>query len=245
MSDEREAQRGETVRADIRANLACVRERIALAAERSGRTESDVTVVAVAKTRSADEIRAAYEAGVRHVGENRVAEAADKKPAADRPDLSWHMVGHLQSRKAKTAVDVFDLVHSVDSVKLAAKLDALAQARGKMLPVLIEINVSGETTKYGLPAADAGALEDTVGQIVALPHLVVEGLMTVAFVTSDPEETRPVFVGLRDLADSFRRRFPRGAWRHLSMGMTDDFWVAVEEGATMVRIGRAIFGPRG
>ena len=150
----------------------------------------------------------------------------------------------MQSRKARQAIDLFDVIHSVDSVKLAVKLDALAAERDRVMPVLLEVNVSGEETKYGLPLADREAFEGAVSEIAALPHLRLDGLMTVAFVARDPEEVRPVFARLRTLRDELQSRFPRARWQHLSMGMTDDFEVAVEEGATMLRIGRAIFGPR-
>jgi pyridoxal phosphate enzyme (YggS family) len=228
----------------IATNLAVVRERIAAAAGRAGRRPSDITLVAVTKTRTPAQIKAAYEAGVRHIGENRVEEAEAKQPLLDLPEAAWHMVGHLQSRKAKRAVNCFDIVHSVDSAKLARRLDRLAAERGKTLPVLIEVNVSGEISKYGYHLDDRAVLEAAAAEIVALPHLRVDGLMTVAFIAQDPEEVRPVFARLRDLRDAFRERFPQGKWMHLSMGMTDDYEVAIEEGATLVRIGRAIFGPR-
>jgi len=234
----------EEVNEGICENLAAVRERIAEAARRTGRDPSEVTLVAVTKTRTPAEIVEAYDAGVRHVGENRVEEAAVKRPRLDLRGLAWHMVGHVQSRKARQTVDLFDVVHSVDSVKLARRLDAQAAERSRVLPILIEVNVSGEATKYGFSLADRDALERAVGEIVSLPHLRVDGLMTVAFITTDPEQVRPVFASLRELRDALRARFPEGNWRHLSMGMTDDFEVAVEEGATLVRIGRAIFGPR-
>jgi pyridoxal phosphate enzyme (YggS family) len=228
----------------IAGNLARVHERIDAAARRAGRSPSEVTLVAVTKTRSVDEIRAAYHAGVRHIGENRVEEAAEKKPQLDLPDAVWHLVGHLQSRKARQAIDVFEIIHSVDSVKLAHKLDALAAEHERVLPILVEVNVSGEAAKYGFSLADRAGLELSIEQIVALPHLRVRGLMTVAFVARDAEEVRPVFARLRALHDELSSRFPQGAWGQLSMGMTDDFEVAIEEGATMVRIGRAIFGAR-
>jgi len=228
--------------------LADVRARIAAAAQRAGRAPSEVTLVAVTKTRTVAEIEAACRAGVQDVGENRVGEAEAKKPKLDLgracADITWHMVGHLQSRKASRAIDLFDIVHSVDSVKLAGKLDRLADERDQILPILIEVNASGEASKYGFSASDVPRLESAVAEIVALPHLRVDGLMTVASIAADPEEVRPVFAQLRDLRDRFRGRFPRSGWPHLSMGMTDDFEVAIEEGATMIRVGRAIFGPR-
>jgi pyridoxal phosphate enzyme (YggS family) len=225
-------------------NLARVRERIALAAQRVGRSPSEIALVAVTKTRPPEDLVAAYDAGVRDVGENRVEEAAAKKPQVSLAGLTWHLVGHLQSRKARQAIDLFGVIHSVDSVKLALKLDALAGERGRVMPILLEVNVSGEETKYGLPLADQEALEAAVSEIAALPHLHIDGLMTVAFVAHDPGEVRPVFARLRKLRDELQTRFPQAGWQHLSMGMTDDFPVAVEEGATMLRIGRAIFGPR-
>ena len=230
--------------ADIAANITRVRDRIAAAAARAGRSDSEVTLVVVTKTRTPDEIIAAYRGGVRHLGENRVEEAERKLPQLDLPDATWHMIGHLQSRKAARALDCFEVVHSVDSVKLAHKLDRLSAERNQVTPILIEVNVSGETSKYGLALSDRASLEAAVAEMVLLPHLSVEGLMTVAFVTSDPEEVRPVFAQLRALRDEFREQYPEGRWEHLSMGMTDDYEVAVEEGATMVRVGRAIFGPR-
>jgi len=228
----------------IAANVARVRERIAAAAARVGRAASDVTLIAVSKTRTPDEVEAAYQAGIRHLGENRVEEAERKRPQLELPGVTWHMIGHLQSRKASRALACFDIVHSVDSVRLAQKLDRLAGEQGAVLPVLIEVNVSGEPSKYGLSVSDRSGLEMSVNGIVSLSHLRVEGLMTVAFISPDPQVVRPVFARLRALRHEFRERFPGSAWEHLSMGMTDDFEVAVEEGATMVRVGRAVFGPR-
>jgi len=230
--------------AQIPIRLADVKARIAAAAAHVGRDPAAVTLVAVSKTRSPAEIVAAYQAGVRHFGENRVGEAAEKRPELALEGVTWHMVGHLQRRKAAVAVEWFDRVDSVDSVRLARRLDALAAERNKILPVLIEVNVSGEETKYGFGLSDPAALEAAVSEIVSMPHLSVEGLMTVAFITQDPKEVRPVFAQLAQLRDAFKTRFPQSRWEHLSMGMTDDYEVAIQEGATMVRVGRAIFGPR-
>jgi pyridoxal phosphate enzyme (YggS family) len=201
-------------------------------------------LVAVTKTRTPAEIVVAHQAGIRHFGENRVEEAGEKLPQLALEGTTWHMVGHLQRRKARRAIELFDVVHSVDSARLARRLNSLAEERGIVLPILIEVNVSGETSKYGFRLSDREGLDSAVAEIVGLPNLTVDGLMTVAFITSDPEEVRPVFVGLRVLRDELQEQFPRGGWRHLSMGMSDDYRVAVEEGATMVRIGRAIFGAR-
>jgi pyridoxal phosphate enzyme (YggS family) len=230
--------------AHIADHVACVQERIAAAAARAGRAPSDITLVAVTKTRTVAEIEVAYAAGIRHVGENRVEEAESKFPELELPGMTRHMVGHLQRRKARRAVELFDVVQSVDSVRLARRLDVLAAEGDRTLPILIEINVSGEASKYGFLATQRAELEDAVAEIVALTSLRVEGLMTVAPISHDPERVRPVFARLRELARELQARFPEATWRHLSMGMTDDYVVAVEEGATMVRIGRALFGPR-
>ena len=193
----------------------------------------EVTLIAVTKTIGIPAIEAAFNAGIRNFGENRVPEAKPKieQLASSRPSLIWHMVGHLQTNKAKTAVDIFDIIHSVDSLRLAETLSQRSQSK---LPVLIEVNISGEATKSGflLPEAD-----EAVKRIGRLPNIEVEGLMTIAPWGSDAEEVRPIFRRLRQLGDDL-------GLRHLSMGMTDDFEVAIEEGATLVRIGRAIFGER-
>jgi len=225
----------------IASNLARVQERITAAARRAGREPREITLVAVTKTVPLEAIVAAYTLGLRHFGENRVQEAL-QKVAGRPPGATWHMIGHLQRNKAKAAVRIFDLIHSVDSVPLAQELDRHCRALGKRLPVLLEVNVAGEASKFGfLPE---GAFWEAVEQILSLPGLEVQGLMTVAPMVTDPEAVRPVFRQLRELRDELRRRWPALAWPHLSMGMTDDFEVAIEEGATMVRLGRAIFGPR-
>jgi hypothetical protein len=189
--------------------------------------------VAVTKSVEVSAIREAFKYGVRNFGENRVQEAEGKiAQLADlKPAVTWHMVGHLQSNKAKAAVELFDIIHSVDSVRLA---DILYRRTQKTLPVLLEVNISGEATKGGFSVAET---EAAVKEIRQLPNLKVLGLMTVAPFVADAEEVRPVFRKLRELRDSL-------GLEHLSMGMTDDFEVAVEEGATMLRIGRAIFGER-
>ena len=235
-------------------NLHRVHERIATAARRSGRDPSAITLVAVTKTHPADTILEAYEWGVRHFGENRAEEAAEKIPAVQAmlpPDavITWHMVGHVQSRKAEAVVGLFDWVHSVDHLKLAERLSRFAGQRARTLCVLLEFNVSGEASKYGLRVKGdriTGDLEvlKEVEAIAVLPHLKVEGLMTMAPIVATMEQTRPVFRALRRWRDQLAARFPQCEWRHLSMGMTDDYEVAIEEGATIVRIGRAIFGER-
>jgi pyridoxal phosphate enzyme (YggS family) len=163
------------------------------------------------------------------------------------PDIHWHLVGHLQSRKAREAVDLFDVIHSVDSVKLADKLSRLCVEAGRAMPILLECNVSGEASKYGFPLSTAAEREHwraDVEAILKLSGVRIEGLMTVAPVVADPNGARPFFCVLRRLRDDLAARFPQTDWHHLSMGMTDDFEIAIEEGATLVRIGRAIFGER-
>jgi pyridoxal phosphate enzyme (YggS family) len=241
---------------DIAHSLARVQERITQAALRVGRDPVEVTLVAVAKTFPAQAVVAAYQAGLLHFGENRVEEAVTKIPAVHAaisgPPPTWHMVGHVQSRKARAVVAHFDCAHSVDRLKVARRLSRFAQEAGRTLPVLLECNVSGEEAKFGfdLPGwqrdeARRKAFFAAVEEILALPALAVQGLMTMAPLVADPETVRPVFASLRGLLYALRDCFPAQDWRHLSMGMTDDFEVAIEEGATMVRIGRAIFGRRG
>ena len=245
---------GTTVRS-MEHNLLSVRARLAEAALRSGRAPEAVTLVAVTKTLPAAAAVSAYLAGVRNFGENRVEEGLAKIPAVHSALAGqkpvWHMVGHVQSRKARDVAGTFDVVQSVDSVRAARRLGCFAVELGRTPSVFLECNVSGESAKYGF-AADRWRDDDvqrsqlfaTVEEIVALPGIRVEGLMTMAPSVPEAEEVRPVFVRLRDLLHELRDRFPQTAWRHLSMGMTDDFEIAVEEGATMVRIGRAIFGSR-
>jgi pyridoxal phosphate enzyme (YggS family) len=218
---------------EIRANVDTVRQRIEQACQRSGRSPSEITLVAVTKTVDPPAVAAAFAAGISHFGENRVQEAVTKiEQLADlTPHPTWHMVGHLQTNKAKKAVEIFDLIQSVDSIKLA---EVLSQRTPKTLPILLEVNIAGEGSKSGFSINEvAPALEATS----SLPRLAIKGLMTIAPLVDDPEEVRPVFHKLRSLRDSL-------GLEHLSMGMTDDFEVAIEEGATMVRIGRAIFGER-
>ncbi len=239
----------------VRRNLQRVRERIAEAAGRAGRDPEGVTLVAVTKTFPVETVLLGYDLGLRHFGENRPEEGAEKIPSVntavgeERP--TWHMVGHVQSRKAALVVAHFDVVHSVDRFKIARRLSRFAVEADRVIPVLLECNVSGEATKFGFPVDrwqedenQREAFFAACAEILALPGLRVEGLMTMAPIVEDPEEVRPVFAGLRALRDALAERFPQATWRELSMGMTDDFEVAVEEGATMVRIGRAIFGPR-
>ena len=218
----------------IEANVQEVEKRIERACEKVGRAPDAVTLVVVTKTIAPSQIEVAFHAGIKHFGENRIQEAEAKLGQLQNlnPHPTWHMVGHLQSNKAKTALELFDIIQSVDSVRLAEVLSNRAQ---QTMPVLLEVNIGGEESKFGLSEAE---LFEAVEQISRLPNLEVKGLMTVAPLVADPEEVRPVFRQLRQLRDSL-------GLEHLSMGMTDDFEVAIEEGATIVRIGRAIFGERG
>lgn len=224
---------------DVAAKVARVRERIVAAATRSGRRPEDVTLVAVTKDVDAAHIRAAIAAGVADLGENRVQEAATKIEALGRAPR-WHMVGHLQRNKVAEAVVLFDAIHSADSTRL---LGELSRRLHRPIDVLLQVNVAGERQKHGVAP---GALIDLASEAAHIPGLRIVGLMTIAPVASNPETVRPVFRHLRTLRDELNRRAVfLQPLVHLSMGMTDDFEVAVEEGATMVRIGRGIFGERG
>lgn len=224
----------------IAERVGAVRARIGQAAARAGRDPATVTLVAVSKTMPANRIYAAYLTGIRDFGENRVEEALPKQPELPSA-IVWHMIGHIQSRKARDVVGRFALVHSLDSLDLAETLQRRAEAADVRVPVLLEINVAGEESKYGFAPADAPA---AIGGLGRLNRLDVRGLMAMAPLVADPEAARPVFRELRGLRDRLRAEYPSLALDELSMGMTDDFEVAIEEGATLVRVGRAIFGER-
>jgi pyridoxal phosphate enzyme (YggS family) len=218
---------------DIGARIASVRARITAAAARAGRDPASVTLIGISKTHPPAMIEAAVRAGLRDIGENRVQEAVPKIAALERSSDAprWHLVGHLQTNKAAAALRHFDILHGVDSEHLGRALSARASAP---VAVLLEVNVAEEQSKFGVPPTLAPRLAERLG---SLPNLDLRGLMTVAPQTDDPEEVRPVFRALSELRDAI-------GLRDLSMGMTDDFEVAVEEGATFVRVGRAIFGAR-
>lgn len=227
--------------ARVEDGLARVLEEIAEASERVNRP-GEVALVAVTKTVPPTVIQQAYEAGQRLFGENRVQEAAEKIEALSAlGGVDWHLIGHLQRNKAKQAARWFSTVESVDSASLARKLDGHAGEVGRRLPVLLEVNVSGEESKFGLHPDD---VPQFARELRALPHLELRGLMTIAPLVSDPEEVRPVFRRLRKLRDTVRQDVGVESCTELSMGMSGDFVVAIEEGSTMVRIGRAIFGER-
>jgi hypothetical protein len=231
-------------------NIAEVQARITAAARQAGRDPAAITLVAVSKTHPAATVAAAAEAGLRLFGENRIEEALPKMQVlAGRPGLAWHMVGHVQSRKARdVALAGFALVHSVASFKLAERLARAASEVGQPLQVLLECNVSGEPTKAGFRADDTAQwpnLLPELERVAGLAGLRVRGLMTMAPIVAQPPAARPYFARLRALRDFAAQRGPGAAWDTLSMGMTDDFEAAIAEGATLVRIGRAIFGERG
>ena len=222
----------------IRANLESVRRRVAAAAERAGRAPESVRLVAVTKTVGLEEIRALHDLGVRDFGESRVLEALRRIEALKGLDARWHMIGHIQTKKANKAIGAFDLIHSLDSVRLAQALDAHAARSDTVVSALVEVNVSGEATKDGFAPGDLGpALE----KISRMKSLRVDGLMAMAPIAADPEQTRPVFAQLRALRDRFAHAAPGTELRWLSMGMSQDFEVAVEEGADLIRVGSALF----
>jgi pyridoxal phosphate enzyme (YggS family) len=229
----------------IAENIATLREHIAAAARRAGRFPEQIALMAVSKTHPPERIREAYNAGQRLFGENRVQDFAAKAPAlADLHAAEWHMIGHLQTNKATRTVELFRAVDSVDTLKLAERLDAAARKLGRKLEVLIEINVGGEAVKSGV-APDSPALDELLVAAPRLDALVFRGLMTVPPFTDNPEGARPYFRRLRELRDEIAaRKLPAVAMDQLSMGMSHDFEVAIEEGSTCVRVGTAIFGAR-
>jgi len=218
---------------DVRENLERVRERIARAAARAGRKTDDVLLIGVSKTVDVDRIRAALAAGLRALGENRVQEAKAKVADLGRP-AAWHLIGHLQTNKVKDALELFDVIHSLDRLELAQELERRAAGRGLAVEAMLQVNVGGEASKGGFAPDEVGqALEG----IAKLAHVKVTGLMTIPPEAERPEDARPWFRRLRELGE-------RHGLARLSMGMSGDFEVAVEEGATMVRVGTAIFGAR-
>ncbi len=233
----------------IAENIAVVRERITAAARRCGRPADSVALMAVCKTKPAEEIRKAYEAGQRLFGENRVQEFYEKTAALqdlmagdDAPE--FHLIGHLQSNKTNRAAEIFQAIDSVDSLVVLERLHNAAIKLNKNLSVLIEINIGGETQKAGI-APESAELDEILGAASRLPAITIRGLMTVPPFTEDPEQARPYFRHLRELRDQIAaRRLPAVSMDELSMGMSHDFEVAVEEGSTCVRVGTAIFGAR-
>jgi PLP dependent protein len=224
---------------DLAANLEAVRSRIVAACQRAGREPSSVTLVAVTKTQPPEVVTAASKAGFTLFGENKVQEAKAKIPLCPG-HLRWHMIGHLQTNKCRDAVALFEMIESVDSLHLAEELARRAEQAAKTLPILLEVNAVGEASKFGYPP---DRLLAELAQLNALPRIEIHGLMTVPPWTTDPEKVRPVFRQMRDLKGRCEQIL--GApLPHLSMGMTGDFEVAIEEGATIIRVGTALFGAR-
>ena len=232
----------------VRTRYDQVREKIDAAACKAGRSPDSVRLVVVTKTHPLETVRAALEAGIRDLGENYAEEAVEKIQAIGAVEgLCWHMIGHVQSRKADLVAQNFNFMHSLDSLKLASRLERFAAEAGRILPVLLECNVGGEESKFGYPAfeqAQWDALRAEAQQIVQLPHLEIRGLMTMPPLYDDAEKTRPFFRKLRELRDYLAKQIPQGKWDELSMGTSVDFPAAVEEGATLVRVGTAILGAR-
>ena len=220
--------------------LAEINAKVEAACARAGRSKDDVEIIAVTKTHGADAVRDAWDAGLRIVGENKVQEAAWKKPASVTGP-SWHLIGHLQSNKVRHALALFDFIHSVDSLKLIEKISSVAEETGALPHILLEVNVSGEKSKTGMPPE---AVDEAVRAIMErCPRITLEGFMTMAPFSPNPEDARPVFRALRLLRDETERKF-KIALPRLSMGMSGDYEVAVEEGATWIRLGTILFGER-
>jgi len=226
----------------ISENLEWVESRIAEAAQKAGRPLEGIRLVAVSKTVSVEKIIEAREAGARLFGENRVQEALEKIERLGRVEASWHFIGHLQKNKVKQILGRFDLIHSVDSVALARVINEKSRERNLITPVLIQVNISGETSKFGLAPKD---LESALWALSKMPAVRVEGLMTIPPYAPDPEKSRNIFAHLRELRDQMAGLGMESiCLKELSMGMSNDFTVAIEEGATLVRVGTAIFGDR-
>lgn len=239
--------------ASIRERYFKTLDTIAFSARKVGRTPESVRLVVVTKTHPVEVVQAAVEAGAKILGENYAEEAVEKilalksQSSGLQSAVEWHMIGHVQSRKAQLVAEHFALFHSLDSLKLAQRVDRFAAQFGRRLPVLLEFNAGGEESKHGWPASNEsrwpGLLTD-LAAIASLPNLEVRGLMTMPPLSTDPETARPYFRRLRRLRDFLAERLPHVEWSELSMGTSADYAVAVEEGATLVRVGQAILGPR-
>ena len=225
----------------VRENIQSVQDRIASAAQRVGRDASSITLVAISKTKPVNLIVEAIDAGIAHIGENRVQEAKSKYSQVNR-HVEWHLVGHLQTNKVKQALQMFHLIHSVDSLRLLVEINRRSSQLNRQTEALIEVNTSGEESKYGLQPNEVPTFIETA---LECTHVRIRGLMTVGKFLPDPEEVRPSFALLRKIKETIdNQEYPNIHIEYLSMGMTNDFEVAIEEGANMVRIGSAIFGER-
>jgi len=226
---------------DIAENVGRIQERMGAAARRAGRNPEDIRLVAVSKTVEEDRVLQAIRAGVKILGENYVQEAKKKIQNVGH-QVGWHFIGHLQTNKARIAVRLFDMIHSVDNLDLAKELSRAAEQQGKILSILLQINLSEEATKFGASEKEMFRMAETISK---MPALTVVGLMTLPPYFENPEDARPYFIQLRRLGERLRQEnIPRLAMKELSMGMSNDFEAAIEEGATLVRVGTAIFGPR-
>jgi hypothetical protein len=232
----------------IESNLHKIQSKIQRAAAKSGRTAADVRLVGVTKLHPLETVLAGVQAGVRIFGENYPEQAVEKVQALESvPDVQWHMIGHIQSRKAETVCRYFDMVHSLDRMKIARYLDRYCGELDRRMPVLLEVNLSGEESKYGWSAWDEAKWTELVSpfrQIAQMPNLDIRGLMSMPPLFEDPETTRPLYRRLRRLQSFLREAVDAASWDELSIGTSFDYEVAIEEGATMVRIGTELFGPR-
>ena len=225
----------------LKDNFEAVEKKIADACKRAGRDRSEVTLIAVSKTKPVDMLREVYDAGARDFGENKVQEICEKYDQLPS-DIKWHMIGHLQRNKVKQVIDKAAMIHSVDSYRLAQEISVQAQKKGLTIPILIEVNIAGEESKFGISAEDTIQL---VEEVAALPNLSIRGLMTIAPYVVDAEENRLYFRQIKQLSvDIKNKNIDNVSMDILSMGMTGDYEVAIEEGATMVRVGTGIFGAR-
>lgn len=232
----------------IRDNLKIVREKISIAAEKSGRRTEDIKLIAVTKTVSLEIIEAAIVAGIYDFGENYPEQAIEKiENIHTDKTLSWHMIGHIQSRKSKIVCDYFNLIHSIDSMKIAARINRDCKNRDRIMPVLLEVNLSGEESKFGWKAWDEnkwGELSDAFKEIAQMDYVQIHGLMGMPPFFDDPELTRSYYQRMNRLQNFLTEEIPDASWKELSIGTSFDYEVAIEEGATMVRLGTTLFGPR-
>jgi len=226
---------------ELKENIARVREQIASAAKKAGRNPEEITLVAVSKTVPIDQLIEAHTLGINNFGENYLQEALPKISSFPKQDVSWHMIGHLQSNKVNKVVPDFHYIHTVDSVHLAQKIDQQARKLGKVINILLQVNITGEESKSGLTQAETISAAEA---ITKLTFVSAVGLMTIPQFSGNPEDTRPVFRSLRLLRDRLKNELPESRWEHLSMGMSNDYTIAIEEGATIIRVGQAIFGVR-
>lgn len=221
----------------IKENFFHIKEKIEKAAKKAGRSPEEISIVAAGKGRSATEIQEAVEAGIKIVGENRVQEAKEKIPLLKDFPIEWHFIGHLQRNKVKQVLELFSLIQSVDSQRLIEEINKRALERKICIPVFIEVNISQEPQKFGLPPE---GVIDFIGKNASLSGVKIKGLMTIAPWIL-PEKTRPYFKKMREIFERAKKEVPRVNLEYLSMGMSDDFWVAIEEGSNMIRVGRALF----